>query len=162
MINFWVSGHAAPQGSKSFMGFRQGKPMIKDQCKRLPEWKSAVGLAATRAMAAGNCKLMRNEPVHLILNFFLPRPKYHYKKDGTLKDTAPYRCLSMPDLTKLVRSTEDAMTKIVYDEDSRVVTQSTEKFYERPDLGPGVHVIVEPAQDLNENYSLVLRSDQHA
>jgi crossover junction endodeoxyribonuclease RusA len=152
MLNFFVSGRAAPQGSKEYKGHRGGKPILVDQCKGLPAWKSAVKLAATKAMFGK--KMLVDTPVFLTCIFFMPRPKAHYRSNGELKPNAPVRCLTSPDLTKIVRSTEDSMTGTVYDDDSRVVTQSNEKFYERPGIGPGVHIMVNIADDMNDNYWL--------
>lgn len=157
MLNFFVRGFPAPQGSKSYKGMRGGKPIIVDQCKTLPAWKSAVKLAATQAMFGK--KMLVDTPVHLTCFFFMKRPKAHYKPDGTLRSNAPIRCLTSPDLTKIVRSSEDSMTGTVYDDDSRVVTQTNEKFYERPEIGPGVHIMVDVAEDVNDNYWLIRGSD---
>lgn len=157
MLNFWVSGHAAPAGSKEYKGHRNGKPILVDQCKRLPKWRSEVSLKATQAMFG--LKMFENTPIHLTCIFFMPRPKLHYRSNGELKPNAPIRCLTTPDTTKLVRAVEDSLSTIAFDDDSRVVTETNEKFYERPGIGPGVHVIVDVAEDVNDNYWLIRGSD---
>lgn len=142
MISFWVDGRCAPQGSKVFKGFRGGKPILVDQCKFLPAWKSAVKLAAQKTMINGGHKMFEKRVVILGFRFFMTRPKSHYKKDGTLKPTAPIYCLSSPDLTKIVRSSEDAMSLVVYGDDCLVSRQYNEKYYQQPEWPPGVLVEV--------------------
>lgn len=153
MINFWVPGFAAPQGSKEYKGHRNGKPLLVDQCKRLPAWKADVKKASEKAMVGH--KMLEKQFVSLSLYFFMPRPKAHYRKDGSLSPNAALRPITTPDLTKMVRAVEDAMSNTVYDDDSRVVVQSNEKYYERENVGPGVHVIVEIAKEFTDNYWLV-------
>lgn len=142
MISFWVDGLAAPAGSKKYIGHRGGKPVLLDQCKRLPAWRSAVTLAAQRAMVNGSYKIIQNQPVVVGMRFFMTRPRTHYKKDGTLKPDAPIYCLTMPDTTKLVRAVEDSLTAVCFDDDSRVISQFNGKFYEQPKFPPGVLVEV--------------------
>lgn len=155
MINIFVPGNPAPQGSKEYKGHRGGKPVLVDQCKRLPDWKADVKKIAQQAMIEQ--QMLEKQIVHLSLYFYMPRPRSHYRSDGKLKLNAPVRCINAPDLTKLVRAVEDAMTGTVYDDDSRVVMQDNEKYYEKPVIGPGVHIIVDIAEDTTPNYTLLSR-----
>lgn len=41
--------------------------------------------------------------------------------------------ITTPDLTKIVRATEDALLDVVYDDDARVVTQHNDKRYGDPE-----------------------------
>lgn len=42
VLSFVVYGVPAPQGSKSFAGFRGGKPILKEQSEGLDPWRTAV------------------------------------------------------------------------------------------------------------------------
>jgi len=49
---------------------------------------------------------------------------------------------SRPDLTKLIRSVEDALTGILWRDDAQVISQVALKRYAMPDETPGVRVRV--------------------
>ena len=117
---FFVPGVPAPGGSKRHIG---GGRMI-DACKRNAPWRAMVALAA---MEAG-CKPM-DGPLLLSIGFNMPRPKGHYRKDGTLKPNAPHFPTVKPDTTKLVRALEDALKGIAWTDDAQVVTQIARKNY---------------------------------
>jgi len=71
-------------------------------------------------------------PVYLCIEFVLARRKDHYgtgRNKGILKPSAPKYHLVQPDLCKLTRSTEDALTGVIWKDDSQVVTHSTTKRY---------------------------------
>jgi len=61
-------------------------------------------------------------PVDLRVDFFMPRPKSHYRLSGTgpLKDGAPVYHVQKPDATKLLRSVEDALNDVVWKDDVQV------------------------------------------
>jgi len=62
--------------------------------------------------------------IRLWIIFYLPRPKGHYKKNGELTAKGkrhPYPDKRIgPDLTKAIRSTEDALNGLAYTDDKRV------------------------------------------
>lgn len=65
--------------------------------------------------------------------FYLRRPKCHYRSNGTLKPNAPEAPGTKPDVLKLARSTEDALTGVVWVDDSRTVHLDLHKaFGEKP------------------------------
>ena len=64
----------------------------------------------------------------------MPRPKSHFRANGLLKPTAPLYHTSKPDLTKLMRSTEDALTGICWTDDSSIARQSPLKLYSNDGL----------------------------
>lgn len=141
-IAFSVHGTPRPAGSKSAFPVRcrdgRVRVNVSDASGRAGrEWRKAVSVAAAAAMKGagpGSC------PVVLRLAFRMPRPRHHYLRDGTLRPDAPVTHSSRPDLTKLVRSVEDAMTGIVWVDDALVFVQTATKRYGDP---PGVDVSVE-------------------
>ena len=66
------------------------------------------------------------------VDFYLPRPQ-------RLKGERP---MVKPDIDKLLRSTFDAMEGIVYDNDSRVVSIETGKWYACEGVGEGAWITV--------------------
>jgi len=113
-IEFVVEGRPAPQGSKRALG--PGR-MI-EMSKYVKPWRADVKAAAIKAAAAQGWALL-NEPCCLEVVFFLARPaKPKFKSPGVV-----------PDLSKLVRSTEDALTGVIWQDDSRVVYTQSSKVY---------------------------------
>jgi Holliday junction resolvase RusA-like endonuclease len=63
-------------------------------------------------------------PLACSMVFTLPRPKGHWRTGRNahlLRDAAPPRPAGVPDLSKLVRATEDALTGVLWTDDARVV-----------------------------------------
>jgi Holliday junction resolvase RusA-like endonuclease len=100
--SFSVLGQPAPQGSKRHVGHG----IMVESSKKLLPWREAVKAAAP----AGP---MLDGPIAVRLVFTLPRPKSARKSE-----MVPYRT---PDLSKLARSTEDAITDAgLWADDARV------------------------------------------
>lgn len=77
----------------------------------------------------------RDVPLAASCIFYRPRRKGHYgsgRNERVLKDSAPAFPIAPPDATKLWRGFEDALTGVVWPDDSRVVRQLIqEEFVER-------------------------------
>ena len=126
-IEFYVTGRPAPQGSKRALG--PGR-MI-EMSKYVKPWRAAVKAAAVRAAAGQDWNLL-DEPCCLEVVFFMARPaRPKFNSPGVT-----------PDLSKLVRSTEDALTGVIWQDDSRVVFTTSAKEYARGDEVPGALIRV--------------------
>lgn len=126
MINFFVPGIAAPQGSKRHVG---GGRMIESS-KKLKPWREAVRKAA--AEHAPDTPF--DEAVRATVHFYLPRPK----RSRFGKHPA-----GVPDIDKLLRSTFDGITAgKLWVDDSRAVRVIAEKHW--TDDKPGASITVEP------------------
>lgn len=135
-LSFFVNGSPVPQGSKT--GYvRNGRAVLVEANKKLPVWRKTVKFAALEAI---NQKpwVMLNQPVKLVVNFYLPRPKdpKHKQYPG-----------SKPDLDKLVRAVSDALTEAgVWKDDSLVVELFATKawanhdFHDQPEPGCFIHI----------------------
>lgn len=135
-VTFRVEGMApAPQGSKRHVG----KGVMIESCQDVKPWRILV---AQSAVAAG-VPLLRG-PVRMSVVFVFSRPAGHFRKDGSLKPSAPLHHSIRPDLSKLLRSTEDSLTKLAYEDDSRIVGCAIEKRYAIGDERPGAIVTVIP------------------
>lgn len=131
-VTFTVPGIAAPAGSKrGFINRKSGRVIITDDSKRSKPWQASVADAATEAMDGP----LLAGPLELILTFTVPRPQGHYgtgRNAGTVKQSAPLFPVVKPDVTKLVRAVEDALTGIVWRDDAQVISQHASKVYGEP------------------------------
>ena len=126
VIEITVYGIPAPQGSKRHVG----RGIMIESSAKVKPWREAVKWAAieqdsrvTGAVALG-------------VDFYLPRPKS--AKAGA---TASKK----PDLSKLIRSTEDALTEAgVWEDDARVISMRATKNYVGDGMDrPGAKITIE-------------------
>lgn len=111
MITIRVYGEAGPQGSKRFVGTsKSGRGLMVESSKKVAPWREAVKWAAIQSGARG-----LDGPLWVSMVFTLKKPKSAPKRKRTWPATKP-------DLSKLARSTEDALTDSgVWADDARVV-----------------------------------------
>lgn len=130
LVTFTVAGMApAPQGSKRHVGGGR----IIEASPRLKPWRYLVQQAAVET---GHPTI--KGPVALDVVFLFPRPKGHYRSNGELKKTAPRWHAVMPDGSKCLRSTEDALVDAaLIEDDSRICLSRYEKRYCTADQKPG-------------------------
>jgi crossover junction endodeoxyribonuclease RusA len=124
VISFTVPGRAQPAGSKRAF-IRGGRPVVVDANPNAGAWKERVALVAAQAHRGPPI----TGPVELSITVRLLRPQGHWKKSGGLVKDAPEYPIVRPDLTKLVRALEDALTGIVWLDDSQVIAQHVKKIY---------------------------------
>jgi crossover junction endodeoxyribonuclease RusA len=110
----------APQGSKRHVG---GGRMVESSAKVKP-WREAV---RSEALATGLA--ISAEPIYLHLLFRFRRPKGHYDSKGQIKASARVEHITRPDLDKLCRSTLDALTGVLFADDSQVAFLVASKEY---------------------------------
>jgi Holliday junction resolvase RusA-like endonuclease len=108
-----VFGNPAPQGSKRFVGTTPGgRGLMVESSKKVKPWRQDVVAAAIEAR--GTAKPM-DGPLAVRMVFTVPKPKSAPKRRRTWPDRKP-------DLSKLARSTEDALvTAGVIADDARIV-----------------------------------------
>jgi len=105
--SFSIIGQPAPQGSKRPLGVRGGKHIMIESSSAVGPWREAVAAAG---LGAGPCL---SGPLAVGMVFLMRRPTTARKRDVT-----PFKA---PDLSKLARSTEDAITMAgLWDDDARV------------------------------------------
>lgn len=138
VIAFFVEGTPQPGGSKKALPTKSGRTVIVDDAKYGKEWRGDVKRAA-RDHYTG-------EPLDCALDvrfvFFKLRPKGHFgtgKNASRLKASAPKYPTNKPDALKLARSTEDALTGILWRDDCSTVDLSIRKRY---GLRPGAQIYV--------------------
>lgn len=139
-ISIIVYGIPGPQGSKKAVGRdSKGRAILVESSAKVKPWRELVHYAGIRARGGAaplDC------PLSVRMVFTMPKPQGAPK----LRRTYPMRT---PDLSKLCRSTEDALTTSgIWRDDARVVNYSRlAKVYpgEDPEAleAPGVRIVIE-------------------
>jgi Holliday junction resolvase RusA-like endonuclease len=138
-VAFHVEGEPAPGGSKSaFFHKHTGRIVVTDAGgKRTKQWRTLVATAARVAMEA---REVIAPPIGLTITFRMTRPASHLTKSGNLRKGAPIVPIVRPDVTKLLRSTEDALTGILWGDDAHICEQLIYRIYAHPDEQAGAHI----------------------
>lgn len=159
-----VFGTPAPQGSKTFYGSSAGgKGRFVESSKKVKPWRTAVQAAAEQLVTCQcfeQCGTLTEGyplpgPLVARMVFSFVRPKSHYRTGRNahlLRDNAPPRPGGKPDLSKLLRSTEDALTALVWKDDALVVDyERAAKVWcgEDPEAldAPGALIVIRPLVD---------------
>lgn len=122
MIAFDVIGHPRPQGSKrAFVNPKTGRAVMVEQTQVKP-WREAVKEAARRRFEGPG----HNEPLDCAVAVFVT---FRFYRPKSLKKSVLYPCnRSTGDLSKLMRSTEDALVDAgLLRDDSLIVTARLHK-----------------------------------
>jgi Holliday junction resolvase RusA-like endonuclease len=135
MLNFVVYGKAEPKGSaRAFVPKGWQRAIVTSDNPKNKGWQQLVAEAASQAIGTQPAFRLIDGPVLLRVVFYLPRPK-------AIKDKAvPH--LKKPDLDKLCRSCKDAMSKVVWRDDSMVVEIAARKEYARPGEAPRAEISI--------------------
>lgn len=116
-LEFRVYGRPAPQGSKKSIGNNR----FIEASKYLPAWRKAVTLAASEIKTKDFQPLQG--AIKLKVEFYLERPKTVLLKHRPLP-------IVPPDLSKLIRGLEDAITDAgLWGDDAQVCLIEASKFY---------------------------------
>jgi len=146
-ISFFVPGQARPAGSKSaFRNKATGQLIITHANPKTKDWMDSVKWHAMKHVGR---MVLLTDAMCLKLTFLRQRPGSDYgtgRNAGRLKASASLHNVKVPDLTKLTRCVEDALTGIIWKDDNQVIAQRTNKRYCRGDEIPGVHVLVETVE----------------
>jgi Holliday junction resolvase RusA-like endonuclease len=152
MIEFFVPGIPRPGGSKKAFALRRrngslvtrpnGAPIINitEDCAKTKDWRRAVAAYAKRAYQGP----LLDSALRLSVTFYMPRPKWHWGKHS-LSPRAPAYPTVKPDRTKMLRSTEDALTGILWTDDTLVCAGEIGKRYAEPGK-EGALIQVEPME----------------
>jgi crossover junction endodeoxyribonuclease RusA len=128
VTSFRVVGEPVPQGS--MRGFvRGGKVSLTSDNPKLHNWRDCIGWEARRHFSE-----LMDGPIVLTAIFHITRPK-SAPKSRVYPTTKP-------DGDKLARALFDALSNVVYRDDSQVVKHQIEKSYCLPGEQPGVTVWV--------------------
>lgn len=153
-----VVGEPKPAGSKvSGVRYRRDLngtkiPVVKDG--RITTFtKDTSGLAGVRwrrdvaraGLQAWRGRELLAEPLFVDMTFLLDRPRTHFRSgrfQSVLRDAAPVFPAVRPDVLKLARAVEDALTGVLWQDDALIVGARYEKVYAEPGELAGVEVRV--------------------
>lgn len=130
VIAFQVRGLPIPQGSTRAWVLH-GKPVITSSAKGLATWRRLVADVAQNFAPTEPW----DGPVGIALHFGLPKPKSAPKRKRVWPD-------KRPDLDKLTRAVLDALTYVVFGDDSQVVEIEASKDYGAPGVAVEIRRIV--------------------
>lgn len=119
MIELTVYGCPAPQGSKKFVGHAKstGRAILVESSKKVKPWREDVKGAAEFYLASSGRAPISGAVVAEMI-FTVAKPKSAPKTRRTYPSTKP-------DLSKLLRSTEDALSDAgIWGDDARVIRYS--------------------------------------
>lgn len=126
ICTFFVEGKPIPKGNhRAFI--RGSKAIVTDaQGGNLSDWESSIRTVARKHF---NYQPIDNDAVALSIDFIFKHPKNHFTKKG--KPTKQFRKnhITRPDADKLTRAVCDALTGVVYKDDSQVMFENISKIY---------------------------------
>jgi Holliday junction resolvase RusA-like endonuclease len=139
-VTFFVPGKPASAGSKTQLPIIKNGQVVKrvivesGDRKAKSAWRSDVRDEAKTAMREQLWVMAEpGDALELTTIIVRARPSEHLgtgRNAGTLKPWAfDLRPTPQPDSTKLVRAIEDALTKVLWHDDSQIVRHVTEKVY---------------------------------
>jgi Holliday junction resolvase RusA-like endonuclease len=125
LLEITVLGKPEPQGStKAFIPKGWNRAVITTDNRKLKPWRQDVATLAQIEMAATGHEVTSG-PVAVHMVFYFAKPKSASKK--VVHKT------TKPDADKLVRGIFDALTGIVFADDSQVVDHSAKKLFGLPE-----------------------------
>lgn len=114
IVELWIPGRPAPKGSKRALGRRNnGSVILIEQSIKLPAWKEACDAAVDEWLYSNPGYVPLNGPIGMRIEFWLPRPKRPRFQD--------YPAVA-PDLSKLIRATEDQLQPLPGGQQSRIIS----------------------------------------
>ncbi|MCV7205291.1 RusA family crossover junction endodeoxyribonuclease [Mycolicibacterium peregrinum] len=132
IVEFFVPGKPAPQGSKRHVG----RGILVESSKEVGPWRERIALAAHNAMLETGLSHPIDKCALVVdLAFVMPRPAAAPKRS-----TPP--AIKRPDTDKLARAVLDALTHTVFTDDSAVIDLRARKRLAELDETPGVQITV--------------------
>lgn len=147
-ITFSVIGVPAPGGSKNAFPFKRADGTlgvrVTDAGKGNAEWKKVVAWTAKSLQGLGKPLHgipLLSCPLRLSIEFIMPRGKTVKRRFHTIA----------PDLSKLLRAAEDAMTGIVWIDDAQIVEHGPmRKRYAEAGEYTGARITVETLDEIEQ------------
>jgi Holliday junction resolvase RusA-like endonuclease len=130
-----VYGSSKPAGSKRAFRWKakdgRSGVSVTDANPKARGWKEQIAQVVGEEMAG---RELLDGPLSLRLRFVVARPKGHFGANGLNAKgrRTPYPAVR-PDVLKLARGVEDAMSGVAYRDDALIVTEVLEKRYGEPE-----------------------------
>ena len=143
-IEFYARGLPVPEGStRGFVNHKTGGVIITHSNPKMDKWRQdikAAAIARDKEVFEGDrfyrpkSKNHMGDGVRVVCTFYMHKPKH--AKPGSYPSV-------YPDVDKLARAVLDALTDVLWDDDSQVNVLMVRKQYQKEGEGPGVNVLVE-------------------
>lgn len=130
-VTLFVPGRPAAQGSKRHVG----RGILIEQSKAVAPWRTSVAWHAAQAYAGP----VLDEALVVRIEFVMPRPA------GCPKRTTP-PAVKRPDIDKLARAVLDALSGVIWRDDSLIVDLHPTKRIAEIGETPGAHIHITTAQ----------------
>jgi crossover junction endodeoxyribonuclease RusA len=128
LVELFVPGRPAPQGSKRHVG----GGILVESSKAVAPWRTTVAWHAAQAHQGAPL----DGPLAVHVGFVMPRPAALPKRKATPAHT------KRPDIDKLARAVLDALSGVVWRDDSQIDDLHPTKRYAELDEQPGAHIRV--------------------
>jgi Holliday junction resolvase RusA-like endonuclease len=133
IITFTIYGTAQTAGSKRAFPFKKADGSlgvrVSDDNPKGRSWKNAVACSAHEVHRGD----LLSGPLAVTMRFYRPRPAGHFGKHGLnkagLEAIAP---ATRPDVLKLARCAEDALTGVLWRDDAQIVEEHLFKHWGEP------------------------------
>lgn len=128
-----IRANGRPKGQPRPRAFSRGGRAAVYDPGTAEGWKGDVAVACKELEGAAIFA-----PLSVTLTFYMPRPKGHYRKNGTLTPSAPvFMHASKPDADNLAKAVLDALTNIrAWLDDDQVCELTVRKYWEQPNTHP--------------------------
>lgn len=138
-LDLFVPGKPQPAGSKrAFTNKKLGRTMVVDANPKAKPWQALVHDYVVAELEDATLPLIPEGAISLTLKFSVARPLGHYGTKG-LRPSAPNRPTVRPDVLKLARAVEDALTGVLWRDDAQIVDEYLVKEYGDRE-GVAIHV----------------------
>jgi crossover junction endodeoxyribonuclease RusA len=132
VIKFHVSGVPRPKGSmRAFIPKGWTRPVLTNSSTAVKTWEQAI-----RSVAQDHAAAFTTDPVRVRLSFAMPRPK----SLSRLASRRPHT--KRPDVDKLARAALDALTGVIFKDDSQVFSLHAVKRYALEEEAPHVNIMI--------------------
>ncbi|MHC4867886.1 MAG: RusA family crossover junction endodeoxyribonuclease [Planctomycetota bacterium] len=150
-IEFEVIGKAATAGSKQAFPVhkKDGRlgVSVRDANPRSKDWKQRVASVAREAALEAGLTDLLTDAIRVVFIFEKVRSASHFgtgRNAGRLKSFAPRFPVMRPDVLKLARAVEDALTGVIWRDDAQIID---ERLFKRWGKRACVRVIIEASDD---------------
>ncbi|MED0736254.1 RusA family crossover junction endodeoxyribonuclease [Aneurinibacillus thermoaerophilus] len=144
MIQFTVYGEPVAQGRPRATTIA-GKARLYDPAKSR-SYKEYVRLAASEHAPA----TLLEGPLQLVVNVYRSIPKSFSKKKTAQAEAGVIRPTTKPDADNFLKGVKDALNKVIWKDDSQIVSVTVAKFYsQRPRIEVKVQALEEQVQQLS-------------
>lgn len=126
-LRFTVPGVPQTKGStRAFVPKGWTRPVITNDNPRAKGWQQLIAEHATQALASSHLQPFADSAVILDVWFYFPRPQKFLTPKYARVDV-PHT--TKPDADKALRVVKDALSRVVYRDDSRVIDAYVHKRY---------------------------------